>query len=105
MEMSELDRVFRKGGKIIISTYKKFIEEAGYKNVDYSWIEWKIPCAVAVIKNKKCGNEAKYYIKKCGNVMIWEIKIYEKGDVLCLNVKYIVKCKSGKKTQMERLPF
>jgi len=21
-----------------------------------------------VIKNKKCGNEAKYYIKKCGNV-------------------------------------
>ena len=39
MEMSELDRVCRKGGKIIIPTYKKFIEEAGYKNVDYSWIE------------------------------------------------------------------
>ena len=70
MELSELDRVCRKGGKIIISTYKKFIEKAGYKNVDYSWIKGIIPCAVAVIKNKKSGNDAKYYIKKCGNVMI-----------------------------------
>lgn len=80
--LSELDRVCRKGGKIIIptymnkndkgktslfantvgkagadfkrqftfDTYKKFIKEAGYKDVDYSWIEGKISCAVAVIK-------------------------------------------------------
>ena len=80
--LAELDRVCRRGGKIIIptymnkndkgktslfantvgkagadfkrqftfDTYKKFIKEAGYKNVDYSWIEVKIPCAVAVIK-------------------------------------------------------
>ena len=80
--LAELDRVCRRGGKIIIptymnkndkgktslfantvgkagadfkrqftfDTYKKFIKEAGYKNVDYSWIEGKIPCAVAVIK-------------------------------------------------------
>lgn len=80
--LSELDRVCRKGGKIIIptymnkndkgktdgfvetvgkagadfkrqftyDTYKIFIEEAGYKNVNYSFIEGKIPCAVAVIK-------------------------------------------------------
>lgn len=80
--LAELDRVCRKGGKIIIptymnkndkgktslfantvgkagadfkrqftfDTYKKFIKEAGYKNVDYSWIEGKISCAVAVIK-------------------------------------------------------
>lgn len=80
--LAELDRVCRKGGKIIIptymnknekgktsqfanvagkagadfkrqftfDTYKQFIKEAGYTNVDYSWIEGKIPCAVAVIK-------------------------------------------------------
>ena len=80
--LAELDRVCRKGGKIIIptymnkndkgkislfantvgkagadfkrqftfDTYKKFIKEAGYKDVDYSWIEGKIPCVVAVIK-------------------------------------------------------
>ena len=80
--LSELDRVCRKGGKIIIptymnknekgktsqfanavgkagadfkrqftfDTYKQFIKEAGYTNVDYSWIDGKIPCAVAVIK-------------------------------------------------------
>ena len=80
--LSELDRVCRKGGKIIIptymnknekgktsqfanvvgkagadfkrqftfDTYKQFIKEAGYTNVEYSWIDGKIPCAVAVIK-------------------------------------------------------
>ena len=80
--LSELDRVCRRGGKIIIptymnkndkgktsrfantvgkagadfkrqftfDTYKQFIKEAGYTNVDYSWIDGKIPCAVAVIK-------------------------------------------------------
>ena len=80
--LAELDRVCRKGGKIIIptymnknekgktsqfanvvgkagadfkrqftfDTYKQFIKEAGYTNVDYSWIDGKIPCAVAVIK-------------------------------------------------------
>ena len=80
--LAELDRVCRKGGKIILptymnknekgktsqfanvvgkagadfkrqftfDTYKQFIKEAGYTNVDYSWIEGKIPCAVAVIK-------------------------------------------------------
>lgn len=80
--LSELDRVCRKGGKIILptymnknekgktsqfanvvgkagadfkrqftfDTYKQFIKEAGCTNVDYSWIDGKIPCAVAVIK-------------------------------------------------------
>ena len=80
--LAELDRVCRKGGKIILptymnknekgktsqfanvvgkagadfkrqftfDTYKQFIKEAGYTNVDYSWIDGKIPCAVAVIK-------------------------------------------------------
>lgn len=80
--LAELNRVCRKGGKIIIptymnknekgktsqfanvvgkagadfkrqftfDTYKQFIKEAGYTNVDYSRIEGKIPCAVAVIK-------------------------------------------------------
>ena len=80
--LEELDRVCRKGGKIILptymnknekgktsqfanvvgkagadfkrqftfDTYKQFIKEAGYTNVDYSWIDGKIPCAVAVIK-------------------------------------------------------
>lgn len=80
--LAELDRVCRKGGKIILptymnkdkkgqtspfanavgkagadfkrqftfDTYKQFIKEAGYENVDYSWIDGKIPCAVAVIK-------------------------------------------------------
>ena len=68
--LSELDRVCCKSGKISIPTYKKFIEKAGYKNVDCSWIKGRIPCTVAVIKNKKCGNDAKCYIKKCGNVTI-----------------------------------
>lgn len=79
--LAELDRVCRKGGKIIIptymnkndkgktsgfanivgkvgadfkqqfniDTYKKFIEDAGYENAEYTLIEGKIPCAVAVI--------------------------------------------------------
>ena len=79
--LEELNRVCRKGGKIIIptymnkndkgktsnfantvgkagadfkrqftlDTYKKFIEDAGYKDVEYTLIEGKIPCAVAVI--------------------------------------------------------
>lgn len=80
--LAELDRVCRKGGKIIIPTYmnknekgktssfantvgkagadfkrqftldsyKKFIEDAGYKDVEYTLIDGKIPCAVALIK-------------------------------------------------------
>lgn len=80
--LAELDRVCRKGGRIIIPTYmnkedngntsnfvntvgkagadfkqqfslesyKKFIETAGYKNVEYTFIEGRIPCAVAEIK-------------------------------------------------------
>ncbi len=80
--MAELDRVCRKGGKIIIptymnkndkgktsgfantvgkagadfkrqftyNTYKEFIKEARYENVEYSLVNGKIPCAVAVIK-------------------------------------------------------
>ena len=80
--LSELDRVCRKNGKIIIptymnknnkgktgffatiigkiganfkrqftlETYKQFIENAGYKNVEYTLVKGKIPCAVAVIK-------------------------------------------------------
>lgn len=79
--LAELDRVCRKGGKIIVptymnkndkgktsgfanmvgkvgadfkrqftyDTYKEFIKEAGYENVEYSMIEGKVPCAVAVI--------------------------------------------------------
>lgn len=33
-------------------TYKEFIKEAGYENVEYSLIEGKIPCAIAVITKK-----------------------------------------------------
>ena len=79
--LAELDRVCRKGGKIIVptymnkndkgktsgfantvgkagadfkrqftyETYMEFIKKAGYENVEYSLIEGKIPCAVAVI--------------------------------------------------------
>ena len=79
--LGELDRVCRKGGRIIIptymnkndkgktsgfantigkagadfkrqftlDTYKKFIEAAGYEEVDYTLMEGKIPCEVAVI--------------------------------------------------------
>ncbi|MBQ3600848.1 MAG: methyltransferase domain-containing protein [Lachnospiraceae bacterium] len=79
--LAELDRVCRKGGRIIIptymnkndsgktsgfastvgkvgvdfkrqftfETYKKFIEDAGYQNVEYTLINGRIPCAVAVI--------------------------------------------------------
>lgn len=79
--LAELDRVCRKGGKIIIptymnkndkgktsgfvnvigkagadfkrqftfDTYKRFIKDAGYEKVEYTLIEGKIPCAVAVI--------------------------------------------------------
>ena len=80
--LSELDRVCRKNGKIIIptymnknnkgktgffatiigkiganfkqqftlETYKQFIENARYKNVEYTLVKGKIPCAIAVIK-------------------------------------------------------
>ena len=34
-----------------------------------------------------------------------EIKNAERGNTSCLNVKYIVKCKNGKKTPMGKLPF
>lgn len=79
--LAELDRVCRKGGKIIIptymnkndkgktsgfvnvigkagadfkrqftfDTYKRFIKDAGYEKVEYTLIEGKIPCVVAVI--------------------------------------------------------
>ena len=30
-------------------TYMEFIKEAGYENVEYSLVEGKIPCAIAVI--------------------------------------------------------
>jgi hypothetical protein len=33
-----------------LETYKQFIENAGYKNVEYTLVKGKIPCAVAVIK-------------------------------------------------------
>ena len=80
--IAELDRVCKRGGKIIIptylnkndkgknsvfasvigklganfkrqftfDTYKKFIKDAGYENVEYTLVDGKIPCAVAVIK-------------------------------------------------------
>lgn len=32
-----------------IDSYKKFYEDAGYKNVDYFIVEGRMPCAVAVI--------------------------------------------------------
>lgn len=80
--LAELDRVCKKGGKIIIptymnknnkektnvfanivgkaganfkrqftfETYKEFIQEAGFENVEYSFIKGKIPCGVAIIK-------------------------------------------------------
>lgn len=79
--LAEMDRVCRKGGRIIIptymnkndkgktsafanivgkagagfkrqftfDTYKKFIKDVGYENVEYTFIKGKIPCAVAVI--------------------------------------------------------
>ena len=79
--LAEMDRVCRKGGRIIIptymnkndkgktsafanivgkagagfkrqftfDTYKMFIKDAGYENVEYTFIKGKIPCAVAVI--------------------------------------------------------
>lgn len=36
-----------------IDSYKKFFEDAGYKNVDYYIIDGKMPCAVAVITKEK----------------------------------------------------
>lgn len=78
--LKELERVCKKGGKIIVPTYinasdsvnkkavrllellganfkrqydfpsyQKFFEEAGYKNVRYSVVEGRMPCAIAVI--------------------------------------------------------
>lgn len=40
-----------------INSYKKFFEEAGYKNVDYYIIDGKMPCAVAVITKEKDTKE------------------------------------------------
>ena len=34
-------------------SYKRFFEEAGYKDVNYILCEGKIPCAVAIIKKAK----------------------------------------------------
>ncbi len=36
-----------------IGSYRKFFEDAGYKNVDYSVIDGRMPCAVAII-TKQC---------------------------------------------------
>lgn len=78
--IKELERVCKKGGKIIIATYinasdgvnkkavrllelagvkfkrqfdfdsyKKFFEDAGYKSVEYSIVNGRMPCAVAII--------------------------------------------------------
>ena len=78
--IKELERVCKKGGKIIIPTYinasdgvnkkavrlfefagadfkrqfdmqsyRKFFEDAGYKNVDYYIVQGRMPCAVAII--------------------------------------------------------
>lgn len=40
-----------------INSYKKFFEEAGYKNVGYYIIDGKMPCAVAVITKEKNTKE------------------------------------------------
>lgn len=34
-----------------LATYKQFFADAGYKNIDCTLCEGKIPCAVAVLKN------------------------------------------------------
>ena len=78
--VKELERVCKRGGKIIIPTYinasggagrkavrllalagadfkrqfdmnsyREFFEKAGYRNVDYSMIRGRMPCAIAVI--------------------------------------------------------
>ncbi len=81
--LTDLERVCRKGGKIIIPTYvnisnsgkynflikliefiglnfkhqftlesyKKFFEDLGYDNVNYSVIDGRMPCVIAVITN------------------------------------------------------
>ena len=36
-----------------LSTYKQFINEAGFNDVSYEWCDGKIPCAVAIIKKGK----------------------------------------------------
>ena len=82
--LKELERVCKKGGKIIIPTYinasdgvnknavrllefaganfkrqfdsnsyRHFFEEAGYKNVDYSIVSGRMPCAVAILTKKE----------------------------------------------------
>ena len=81
--IKELERVCKKGGKIIIPTYinassgvnkkavrllelaganfkrqfdidsyKKFFEDAGYKNVEYYIVDGRMPCAIAIITKK-----------------------------------------------------
>ena len=78
--IKELERVCKKGGKVIIPTYinasegankkavrlfefagadfkrqfdmqsyRKFFEDAGYKNVEYYIVQGRMPCAVAII--------------------------------------------------------
>ena len=32
-----------------INSYKKFFEEAGYKNVNYYIVDGRMPCAIAII--------------------------------------------------------
>ena len=79
--LSELDRVCRKGGKLIIptyvnkdkakgldktldkagadfkqdftfETYRAFFEKAGYNNLQMKLIDGRVPCAVAVIRKE-----------------------------------------------------
>jgi len=83
--LSELDRVCKPGGQIVIptymnkektgeassfsktigkagadfkqaftySTYRQFFTEAGYETADYTMIEGRVPCAVAVLNKKQ----------------------------------------------------
>ena len=39
-----------------INSYKKFFEDAGYRNVEYDIVDGRMPCAVAII-TKENGNE------------------------------------------------
>lgn len=51
--IKELERVCKIGGKIIIPTYinasNRTNKKAGYKDVDYSIIDGRMSCAVAII--------------------------------------------------------
>ena len=55
------------------------------------------------IKNAEIGKNKE--IKNAETCQNKRIKNAERGNTSCLNVKYIVKCKNGKKTPMGKLPF